>query len=225
MRVGDEVRFDVMGRIVVARVTSVRRVDWDDARNGGFMFVFSPATFEGAPHAYLGFVKAPSEPERRARLARDLADAFPNVSAIDVREILERARTVIDNVSLAVSIVGLVALAGGALILAGAVAMTRFQRIYEAAIFRTLGATSRTLAAMLAFEYGLLGLLAGLIGSAGAAVLGWAAARYLFDMPWLPSPAINAAGLTLTAALVCGVGVATSLDVLRRKPLGTLRAE
>ncbi|MGH9329418.1 MAG: ABC transporter permease [Vicinamibacterales bacterium] len=225
IHVGDDIRFDVMGRIVLARVTSVRRVDWDQARSGGFMFVFSPATFARAPHTYIGFVKAPDDVDGRARLQRDLVAAFPNVSAIDIREILERARTIVDNVSLAISIVGLVALAGGALILAGAVAMTRFQRVYEAAILRTLGATSRTLAAMLAFEYGLLGLLAGVIGSAGAAALGWAAARFLLDMPWSPSPGVNLTGVAVTGALVCAIGVAASLEVLRRKPLGTLRAE
>lgn len=225
IHVGDDIRFDVMGRIVVARVTSVRRVDWDQARSGGFMFVFSPATFSRAPHAYIGFVKAPDDIDRRARLQRDLVVAFPNVSAIDIREILERARTIVANVSLAISIVGLVALAGGALILAGAVAMTRFQRIYEAAILRTLGATSRTLGAMLAFEYGLLGLLAGVIGSAGAAALGWAAARFLLDIVWTPAPRVNVVGVAITGALVCAIGVAASLEVLRRKPLGTLRAE
>jgi putative ABC transport system permease protein len=225
IHVGDDIRFDVMGRIVVARVTSVRRVDWDQARSGGFMFVFSPATFARAPHAYIGFVKAPDDIDRRARLQRDLVVAFPNVSAIDIREILERARTIVANVSLAISIVGLVALAGGALILAGAVAMTRFQRIYEAAILRTLGATSRTLGAMLAFEYGLLGLLAGVIGSAGAAVLGWAAARFLLDIVWTPAPGVNVIGVAVTGALVCAIGVGASLEVLRRKPLGTLRAE
>ncbi len=225
IHVGDEIRFDVMGRIVVARVTSVRRVDWDQARSGGFMFVFSPATFARAPHAYIGFVKAPDDIDRRAGLQRDLVVAFPNVSAIDIREILERARTIVANVSLAISIVGLVALAGGALILAGAVAMTRFQRIYEAAILRTLGATSRTLAAMLALEYGLLGLLAGVIGSAGAAVLGWAAARFLLDIVWTPVPGVNVIGVAITGAMVCAIGVAASLEVLRRKPLGTLRAE
>jgi putative ABC transport system permease protein len=225
IQMGDDIRFDVMGRIVSARVTSVRRVDWDQARSGGFMFVFSPGTFARAPHAYIGFVRAPRDADHRARLQRDLVGAFPNVSAIDIREILARARAIVDNVSLAVSIVGLVALAGGALILAGAVAMTRFQRVYEAAIFRTLGATSRTLAAMLAFEYGLLGMLAGVIGSAGAAALGWAAATYLLDMRWSPAPGVNLAGVAITGALVCAIGVIASLEVLRRKPLGTLRAE
>ena len=225
IQLGDEIRFDVMGRIIAAKVTSVRRVDWDRARSGGFMFVFNPHTFARAPHAYIGFVRAPSAAEDRARLQRDLVAAYPNVSVIDIREILDRARTIIDNISLAISIVGLVALAGGALILAGAVAMTRFQRVYEAAILRTLGATSRRLAAMLAFEYGLLGLLAGTIGSAGAAVLGWATAKYLFDMDWSPAPGINVLGVLITAALVCGIGIGASLEVLRRKPLGTLRAE
>ena len=74
----------------------------------------------------------------------------------------------VDNVTLAISIVGGVALSSGVLILIGAVAMTKFQRVYEAAILRTLGASTRTLGTMLALEYSALGLLAGLIGAAGA---------------------------------------------------------
>ena len=153
IQLGDEIRFDVMGRVIAAQVTSVRRVDWDRARSGGFMFVFNPAHVRaGAACLHRlrqGTVRGGGS---RAAAARSVA-AYPNVSVIDIREILDRARTIIDNISLAISIVGLVALAGGALILAGAVAMTRFQRVYEAAILRTLGATSRRLAAMLAFEY------------------------------------------------------------------------
>jgi putative ABC transport system permease protein len=78
---------------------------------------------------------------------------------------------------------------------------------------------------MLALEYGLLGLLAGVIGSAGAAVLGWAAARFLLDIVWTPVPGVNVIGVAITGAMVCAIGVAASLEVLRRKPLGTLRAE
>jgi hypothetical protein len=82
---------------------------------------------------------------------------FPNVSAIDVREVLASIQTIVDNVTLAISIVGAIALVSGVLILAGAVAMTKFQRVYEAAILRTLGASTRVLGAMLALEYGGLG--------------------------------------------------------------------
>ena len=223
--VGDLMRFDVLGRIVEARVTSIREVQWEDSRNGGFMFVFRPGPLDRAPHTYIGILRAPDDAVARATFQRDLVAAYPNVSAIDVREVLATIQRVIDNVTLAISIVGTVALASGVLILIGAVAMTKFQRIYEAAILRTLGASTRLLAAMLALEYSALGLLAGSIGAAGALALTWGLCRYVFDIRWRPFPGLLTAGAIITTMLVGIIGVVASVDVLRRKPLATLRAE
>ncbi|MBI2221183.1 MAG: FtsX-like permease family protein [Acidobacteria bacterium] len=225
LRVGDIMRFDVMGRVLEARIGSVRDVDWGESRNGGFMFVFEPRALQGAPATYIGFLKGPSDTAARARVQREVAAALPNVSIVDAREMFERAQAIVENVSLAVTVVGFVALFAGVLILAGAVAMTRFQRVYEAAIFRTLGATTRTLAAMLAFEYGLLGLLAGVIAAVGATVLAWSISTRLLEIPWVIAPWTTGAGIALTGVLVLVVGVAASLEVLRQKPLSTLRSE
>jgi putative ABC transport system permease protein len=225
IEVGDTVRFDVAGRPVEARVTSVRAVEWEDARSGGFMFVFRPGPLDKAPQTWIGILTAPPDPADRGRFQRDLVAQFPNVSAIDVREVLATVRSAVDNVTLAISIVGAIALASGILILAGAVAMTKFQRVYEAAILRTLGASTRTLGTMLALEYGGLGLLAGMVGAAGALALTWSVSRYVLDIPWHPAPGLALAGAAATTLLVGVVGVTSSYDVLRRKPLGTLRAE
>jgi putative ABC transport system permease protein len=223
--VGDLMRFDVLGRVVEARVTSIREVRWEDARNGGFMFVFRPGPFDRAPHSFIGTLHAPDGIADRGLFQRDLVAAYPNVSAIDVREILATIQGVVDNLTLAISVVGGVALGSGVLILIGAVAMTKFQRIYEAAILRTLGASTRLLAAMLALEYSALGLLAGCIGAAGALALTWGICRFVFEIPWRPAPGVMAAGAVITTVLVATIGVAASFDVLRRKPLATLRAE
>jgi len=225
IRVGDVMRFDVLGRIMQARVTSVREVEWGDARNGGFMFVFRPGPLEKAPHTYIATLHAPDDPAARARFQRDLIARYPNISAIDVREVLASVQGVVDNVTFAISIVGTVALASGALILIGAVAMTKFQRVYEAAILRTLGASTRLLGTMLALEYSALGLIAGLVGAAGALVLSWAVCRFVFDIDWEPAPGLLAVGAVATTALVGIIGVVASADVLRKKPLATLRAE
>jgi putative ABC transport system permease protein len=222
---GDTMRFDVLGRTIEARVTSVRKVDWEDSRSGGFMFVFRPGAFARAPHTFIGFLTGPSDPTARARLQHDLVTRYPNITAIDGRDILARIQRVVDSVVLGVSVVGGIALFSGILILVGAVAMTKFQRIYDAAILRTLGATTRMLTAMLALEYVALGLLAGLIGAAGALGLSWAVTTYLLEIDWRPAPIALSAGVVMTTALVGVVGVVASLDVLRRKPLATLRAE
>lgn len=223
--IGDIMRFDVAGRILEARVSSIREVQWEDARSGGFMFVFRPGPLARSPQTWIGILKAPEDPSERGRFQRDLVAQFPNVSAIDLREVLATVKTAVDNVTLAITAVGGIALLSGVLILAGAVAMTKFQRVYEAAILRTLGASTRMLGAMLALEYGGLGLLAGAVGALGAFALTWGVSRHVLDIPWRPAPGLAALGAIVTMALVGIVGVTSSYDVLRKKPLGTLRAE
>jgi putative ABC transport system permease protein len=225
INIGDSVRFDVLGRIIEARVTSIRHVDWEDSRAGGFMFVFRPGVLDRAPHGFISFFRGPQDLAERGRLQGELVSRFPNVSVIDGREMLTTIRSVIENVTLAVTIVGSLVVLSGLLILIGAVAMTKFRRIYEAAIFKTLGATRRMIATVLLLEYGVLGALAGTIGSLGAIALTWGISRFALDIPWRPLPLISATGILVSAVLVALVGVIASWEVLQRKPLATLRAE
>jgi putative ABC transport system permease protein len=224
--VGDVMRFDVLGRPIHAKVSGIRRVEWRDGRSGGFMFVFGAGTFESAPHWYIAPVRANlADPAQRARLTHDLVVKFPNVSVIDLREVLETIRKVFGVVTVAIDVVGSLVILTGALILVGAVAVTKFQRVYEAAIFKTLGASSRAIAAMLMVEYGLLGTLAGAVGSFGALALGWGISRFALDIPWRPVLHENLISTIATSLLIMAIGVAASADVLKRKPLATLRAE
>jgi len=225
IQVGDVMRFDILGREVSARVTSIRDVDWDDARNGGFMFVFRPGALTDAPHTFLGFVKAPFDATARATLQRDIVTEFPNVSIVDLREILLTLRGVVEKLALAVTLVGAIALISGAMILVGSVAMTKFQRQYEASILRTLGASGKTVRKMVLLEYGTLGALAGAVGGLGAPVLTWVFCKHLFDIPWQPNLVMSLLGIPLTALGVTVVGMATTMDILRRKPIAILRAE
>jgi putative ABC transport system permease protein len=224
--IGDLLTFDIAGRRLSARVTSVRSVEWDDSQNGGFVFLLRPTpAVTSAAHNYVGFLQVHENDTERGQLQRALVDAFPNVSAIDVRDVLASIRGVVDNVTTAITVVGAVTLAGGALILVGAVLMTRFQRLYDAAVYRTLGASTRLVATMVAIEYGLLGLLAGVLGAAGALALSWVLAEYLFEIEWRPAAGMLASGVALTTLAVSLVGVLASADVLVRKPLATLRNE
>lgn len=225
IQIGDTMRFDVLGRPIEARVTSVRTVNWRDFRNGGFMFVFRQGAFDQAPHGFIASMRGPASGDQRARLQRDLVAAFPNVSVIDLREVLETARSVLGTITLGVTVVGGLVLATGVLILTGAVAMTKFRRVYEAAILKTLGASTRTVGSLLLLEYGLLGLLAGLVGSLGGIALSYAIGRWAIEVTWSMPWREVAAGIGGTTVLVAIVGLGASLDVLRRKPLATLRAE
>jgi putative ABC transport system permease protein len=225
INVGDTVRFDVLGRVIAAKVTSVRYVEWSESRTGGFMFLFRPGVLEKAPHSYIGFLRGPQQLDARARLQAALVAVAPNVSVIDGREIIDAIKTVIDNVTLAVTVVGTLVVVSGLLILIGAVAMTKFRRVYEAAIFKTLGATRRLIATVLLLEYGLLGILAGGIGAGGAIGLTWAISKYALEIPFKPLIGLSTIGVVITTLLVAAIGVISSWEVLQRKPLATLRAE
>ncbi|MDA1185008.1 MAG: FtsX-like permease family protein [Acidobacteria bacterium] len=225
IQVGDEMSFDVLGRVITARVTSVRHVDWQDFRAGGFMFVFRPGTFDGAPHTYISALQGPSDADARARMQSALVAEFPNVTVIDLREILQTIQALVANVTLAVTVVGALVLFSGGLILVGAVSMTKFRRVYEAAILKTLGASSRLIATMLVLEYGVLGAIAGTVGALGAIVLSWAVANFALDLAWQATPGVTVVGIVATAVLVAVIGVLASLDVLRHRPLAALRAE
>jgi putative ABC transport system permease protein len=225
INIGDDMQFDVLGRTIPARVTSIRKVNWRDYRSGGFMIVFRPGPFENAPHAYIASVNAPRDAAARARMQAALVARYPNVSVIDLREVLDTIHSIVDGVTLGITIVGGLVLFSGMLILIGAVSMTKFQRVYEAAILKTLGASSRLIVAMLLLEYGVLGAIAGTVGALGAIALSWAIARYALDLTWHAAPAITVVGITATAVCVAAIGVLASLDVLRKKPLATLRAE
>jgi putative ABC transport system permease protein len=224
--VGDLVVLDIGGVPLRTRVTSIRHVAWDETQNGGFFFLLRPGGYlNKVPSTFVGFVRTGDDPAPRAALQRELVNRFPNVSAIDVRAVVTSVRAIIDNITLGITVVGAITVISGVLILIGAVAMTKFQRLYEAAIYRTLGASTRVLTSMVAVEYGMLGLLAGILGAAGALGLSWALATYLFDMTWRPAPGLLALGALLTAAVVCLVGLLASADVLLRKPLAALRGD
>ena len=180
---------------------------------------------DNAPQMMIAPLKGPDAVAERGRFQHDLVERFPNVSVIDLREMLQTVRDVMNKVTLAISVVGGLVLLSGVLILIGAVAMTKFQRVYEAAVFKTLGANTRTIARMLLLEYSVLGLLAGLIGSLAAIALTWGVSRFAIDIPWRVYTLEHTMGVLLTMILVAAIGVLSSLDVLRHKPLATLRAE
>lgn len=221
---GSDITFDIQGRRITARVTSVRRVDWRRSRTG-FLFVFRPGALESAPQMYVGAVDGPTREPERSRFQRAIVDRFPNVSVIDVADIVQSVSQILSNITVAVTFIGGFVLLSGVLILVGSIAMTKFQRVYEAAVLKTLGARRHVLLTIMLAEYGLLGLVAGLVGALAADALSYTVARYVFEIDWTLAPAVNFLGVAATVLLVGAVGALSSLDVLTRKPLAILRAQ
>jgi putative ABC transport system permease protein len=220
---GDEIVWDVQGIPVTSKVASVREVDW--ARfEPNFFVVFAPGTLEDAPRTFVTLTRVASAADR-GRLQRRLAERFPNVSTLDLSMLQEALERLVDRVALAIRFMALFSLMVGALVLVGALASSRFQRVREGALLRTLGATRGQVFRVVLAEYLSLGLLASAVAFVLAAVAGWAVARFLFDstfsLPVLPMSALAAAIVLLTVV----VGLSNSREVVRRAPLEVLREE
>ena len=221
---GDSMTFDISGRKITARVANIRELDLRNTRTA-FVFVFRPGTLEKAPQSFAATVLKHTPTTDRQRLQRDLLEKFPNIQVFDVDDILAAIQRLIQNFVIAISFVGSFVMLSGILILIGSIALTKSQRIYENAILKTLGAKRGTLAMILIAEYGLLGLLAGIIGTGFAVAMSFGVSRFVMDIKWEFDVTTTALGVIVTTLLVMLVGVAASFDVLFRKPLMTLRSQ
>ncbi len=222
--VGDSITFDISGRKITAQVASIRKLDLRNTRTA-FVFVFRPGALEKAPQTFVATVLKKIPEVERARLQRSIIDLFPNIQIFDVQDIVQAVQKLVNNFVLAISFVGSFVILSGMLILIGSIALTKSQRIYENAILKTLGTRRKTLAAILFAEYGLLGLLAGIIGAGFAVVLSFAVSVYIFKIDWEFDFALTILGVLITTLLVMIVGAIASFDVLFKKPLATLRSQ
>jgi putative ABC transport system permease protein len=223
LRIGDEVVWDVQGVSLASRVGSLREVDW--ARfEPNFFVVFGSGALEQAPQTMVLLTRIAS-PAERGRFQRRIAERYPNVSTLDLSLLQESLERLVDRVALAVRFMALFSLGVGVLVLIAALATSRFQRIREGALLRTLGATRAQLFGIILAEYLGLGLLAAGAASALAISASWALARFVFESRFT-IPVLPLGGLVLTiVALTVAVGLANSREVVRRPPLQVLREE
>jgi putative ABC transport system permease protein len=222
--VGDSITFDISGRKITVRVANIRKLDLRNTRTA-FVFVFRPGVLDKAPQSFAATVLSRVPATERQRLQREVLNKFPNVQIFDVVDLVSAVQKLINNFVLAISFVGSFVILSGMLILIGSIALTKSQRIYENAIMKTLGAHRMTLATILFAEYGLLGILSGVIGASFAVLLSFAVSRYVLDIDWEFDPRLTILGIVITAILVMLVGAAASFDVLFRKPLAILRSQ
>ena len=220
----DSITFDISGRKITARVANIRDIDLRNTRTA-FVFVFAPGVLDQAPQTFVATLLKKLPETERARLQRTIIDRYPNIQIFDVAELVAAVQKLINNFVLAISFVGGFVILSGILILIGSVALTKSQRIYENAVLKTLGAKRKTLAAILFTEYGLLGLLAGIIGTGFAVLLSFGVSRFILNIEWEFDLVLTIAGILITTFLVMIIGAIASFDVLFRKPLATLRSQ
>lgn len=220
--IGSTLRFDVQGVPVELVVTSLRTVDWQTF-GINFFLVVEPGVLEGAPQQRLAAARLPRGGEQRIQDA--LAAEYPNVTLLRIREILEKILTVLGRISLGIRFLGGFTVVAGIAILAGAISAGSIRRGREVALLKTLGMTRRGVAATFAVEYALIGLVAGVIGTAGGTVLAWGVLTRGFEVPWKLDPASLATAVAASVLLAIAAGLAASLRALERRPIEVLRSE
>lgn len=218
---GSRITWNLGGRLVETVVTSLRAVDW--ARfEPNFFVVFEPGVLEEAPHTWLTLAHVDAD-DARARLQRDVALRFTNVSVLDLARVQDALDTLLGTMRRAIGLLALFSSMAGVAILAGAVAVSKSDRVREAALLKTLGARRNLLLRMLLAEYSALGALAAAGALILAAAASWALVDLAFEMPFEPhlGPAfLVALGVTV---LSLGAGLAGSRGILGRPPLRVLR--
>lgn len=222
-KVGSKVTFNVQGALIETVVGSIREVDFRRVQTN-FFVVFPAGVLEEAPQIYVVISKVDSE-EQSAKYQQQLVKAFPNVSVIDLTQILKSVESVLDKISFVIRFMALFSILTGLVVLISSVILSKFQRIQESVLLRTLGAKRKQIIRINAIEYFFLGSLATLTGIGLSIIGSWALARFSLDIPFEPNllPAlyvfIGITGLTML------IGLLNSREVVSKPPLEVLRKE
>ncbi|MCB2101055.1 MAG: FtsX-like permease family protein [Rhodobacterales bacterium] len=220
--VGDTLTLNILGREFTATIASLREINWRSLRFD-FAIIFAPGTLEGAPHSHVAAVKAP--PAAEDAVEKAVTDRFANVSSIRVRDALAAAATIISGIGAAVRGTSLLTIAAGALVLAGTIAAGYRRRIYDAVVFKVLGATRGVVMGAFLLEYGVLGLVTGLIAALVGSVTAWAVVRFLMRMDWVFLPGTVAGTVAVCVLVTVAVGFFGTWRALGRKAAPLLRNE
>ncbi len=223
LKVGDEVVVNVLGRDITAIIGNMRTVDWQNL-GINFVLVFSPNAFKGAPHTHIATLsEAHPDPAGDAKIIKAVADAFPTVTSVRVREALETIGAVVTNLVLAIRGASAVTLISAILVLGGALAAGHRHRVYDAVILKTLGATRARLLGAYALEYLMIGFATAIFGVFAGSVAAWLIVTRLMTLSFVWQ-AGSAAGVVAAALIVTvGLGLAGTLVALNQKPATVLR--
>ena len=224
--VGSTMTFDLQGRVVTATVASLREVNWGSLTTN-FFVIFSPGALDETAMTAIATVRIPSDHAASEDLAvqRAVVAAFPNVTAINIRHVLDAIGSVLTRLGQVVRLMALFTVAAGLLVLGGAIATSRYRRLREAVILKTLGATRGMIIRIFAVEYACLGATAGLIGAALASLLAFVLLHFFLELPWSVEPARLSAGVIGATLLTLLTGFLATFRLLGRKPLAVLRQE
>jgi putative ABC transport system permease protein len=223
LKIGDEIVVNVLGRDIPAKIANLRNIDWQGL-GINFVLVFSPNAFKGAPLTHVAtLTEAHPDAAGDARIIKQVADAFPMVTSVRVREALETIGTVVTNLVLAIRGASAVTLVSAILVLGGALAAGHRHRVYDAVILKKLGATRVRLLGAYALEYLMIGFATAIFGVIAGSVAAWLIVTRIMTLSFIWQ-AGSAAGVVAAALIVTvGLGLAGTLLALNQKPASVLR--
>ena len=224
LKVGDKVSVNVLGRTIEATIANLRTVEWESL-GINFVMLFSPNTFRGAPHTILATLSYPEGGNQKAEieLQRAVANEFPAVTTVRVKEALEAINTLVSDLAVAVRGASSVTLIASILVLAGALAAGHHNRVYDAVILKTLGATRRRLLLAYGVEYAILGLATAIFATAAGAVAAWFVVENVMNFRFRFEPAVAGLAALTAVVLTIGLGLIGTWRALGQKPAPVLR--
>lgn len=224
LKLGDPVTVNVLGRPITATIANLRQVDWESL-GINFVLVYSPGTFSSAPHTHIATLTYPngSSVEQEDKLLKAAADAFSMVTTVPVKEAIEAVAKLVQNLALGIRGASLITLLAAVLVLGGALAAGRRNRVYDAVILKTLGATRGRLLAAYGLEYLILGLATAIFGVAAGSIAAALVVTKVMNLSfvWLPGPAAAAAAIALFVTVA--LGLLGTFSALGQKPAAVLR--
>jgi putative ABC transport system permease protein len=223
LKIGDEIVVNVLGRDITATIGNMRTVDWQSL-GINFVLVFSPNAFKGAPHTHIAtLTEAHPDATGDAKIIRSVADAFPMITSVRVREALETIGTVVTNLVLAIRGASAVTLISAILVLGGALAAGHRHRVYDAVILKTLGATRGRLLGAYVVEYLMIGVATAVFGVIAGSVAAWLIVTRLMTLTFIWQAGSAAAVVAAALIVTVGLGLAGTLLALNQKPAAVLR--
>jgi putative ABC transport system permease protein len=219
-KIGDVVTFDIAGQTLSAKITSLRKVEWESFKPN-FFVVISPGGLDNYSASYISAMHVPKD---KLAVMDNLVREYPNLSVIDIDAILKQVRSTVDQVSRVVESVFYFSLLAGLLVLLAAVQASQDERMREAGVMRVLGASKKQLRLAQATEFASLGLLAGLVASISASVIASLIAEQVFNLPWSFNLNLMLYGVIGGSGLALLAGLWATRKVTQVPPMETLRA-
>ena len=221
VEVGDHLVFNVQGLAMPTVVTSVRQVNWNRVQTN-FQVLFPKGVLEDAPQFQVLLTHVPS-PKASARFQRAIVRAFPNVSIVDIGQVLTVIDDLMDKIGYIIRFMSSFSIITGVVVLIASVRISKYQRIQESVLLRTLGASRKQILAITALEYLFLGMLSALTGIIIAVSATWLLAKFSFEVPFTASIVPAIALFFIISALTVIIGLLNSRGVLNKPPLEILR--